>query len=128
MESTTSKSIPCDSRVTIAVTFRMSIPLRTVSAISKEMRQRASSMIGEHEKAVYGEYSKCKYAYVHRVVEHMFPTSTGPARGIKCRRCKSTTATIELKQTRSADEGMTSFGVCNTCGNRWKIHNTPCDG
>lgn len=27
-------------------------------------------------------------------------------------------------QTRSADEPMTTFVVCNECGNRWKVYDT----
>ena len=39
---------------------------------------------------------------------------------LRCRRCKSTDVTWEQKQTQSADEGATSFCVCQsaTCGGR----------
>jgi transcription elongation factor S-II len=38
----------------------------------------------------------------------------------KCGRCKSRKCTYYELQTRSADEGMTTFITCINCGNRWK--------
>ena len=38
----------------------------------------------------------------------------------KCGRCKSRECTYYELQTRSADEAMTTFITCLTCGNRWK--------
>ena len=38
----------------------------------------------------------------------------------KCGRCKSRKCTYYELQTRSADESMTIFITCITCGNRWK--------
>ena len=38
----------------------------------------------------------------------------------KCGRCKQNKCTYYELQTRSADEGMTTFITCLTCGNRWK--------
>jgi transcription elongation factor S-II len=38
----------------------------------------------------------------------------------KCGRCKKNKCTYYELQTRSADEGMTTFITCLTCGNRWK--------
>jgi transcription elongation factor S-II len=38
----------------------------------------------------------------------------------KCGRCKSRKCTYFELQTRSADEAMTIFITCLTCGNRWK--------
>jgi|SRR3989338_2716833 len=40
---------------------------------------------------------------------------------IQCRRCRSTEVSIEQKQTRGADEAMTSFVQCNRCSLRWKL-------
>lgn len=39
----------------------------------------------------------------------------------KCRRCKNNNCTYYQLQTRSADEPMTTFVSCLTCGNRWKF-------
>lgn len=38
-----------------------------------------------------------------------------------CSNCKSKNCTYNQVQTRSADEPMTTFVVCNNCGNRWKF-------
>tara|TARA_Y100000389_G_scaffold201441_1_gene244179 strand:+ start:831 stop:1337 length:507 start_codon:yes stop_codon:yes gene_type:complete len=37
-----------------------------------------------------------------------------------CRKCKSNKCTYYQMQTRSADEPMTTFVSCLSCGNRWK--------
>ena len=39
----------------------------------------------------------------------------------KCRRCKSNNCSYYQLQTRSADEPMTTFVSCLSCGNRWKF-------
>lgn len=38
----------------------------------------------------------------------------------KCRRCSSRKITFYELQTRSADEGTSSFFTCLSCGNQWK--------
>ncbi|KAF7246234.1 Transcription elongation factor A protein 1 [Varanus komodoensis] len=38
-----------------------------------------------------------------------------------CGKCKKKNCTYTQVQTRSADEPMTTFVVCNECGNRWKL-------
>lgn len=40
--------------------------------------------------------------------------------GFTCRKCKSKECSYYQLQTRSADEPMTTFVTCITCGNRWK--------
>ncbi|KAF4803226.1 transcription elongation factor A protein 2 [Turdus rufiventris] len=41
-----------------------------------------------------------------------------------CGKCKKKNCTYTQVQTRSADEPMTTFVVCNECGNRWKRFRT----
>jgi DNA-directed RNA polymerase subunit M/transcription elongation factor TFIIS len=38
-----------------------------------------------------------------------------------CRRCKNNKCTYYQRQTRSADEAMTTFITCTICQNKWKI-------
>nr|XP_057907455.1 transcription elongation factor A protein 2 isoform X1 [Doryrhamphus excisus] len=38
-----------------------------------------------------------------------------------CNKCRSKSCTYTQVQTRSADEPMTTFVLCNDCGNRWKF-------
>ncbi|XP_038109370.1 transcription elongation factor S-II isoform X3 [Culex quinquefasciatus] len=40
---------------------------------------------------------------------------------LKCGKCKKRNCTYNQLQTRSADEPMTTFVLCNECGNRWKF-------
>lgn len=40
---------------------------------------------------------------------------------LKCGKCKKKNCTYNQLQTRSADEPMTTFVMCNECGNRWKF-------
>ncbi|XP_063104045.1 transcription elongation factor A protein 2 isoform X7 [Cavia porcellus] len=39
-----------------------------------------------------------------------------------CGKCRKKNCTYTQVQTRSSDEPMTTFVVCNECGNRWKGH------
>ncbi|VTJ56756.1 Hypothetical predicted protein [Marmota monax] len=38
-----------------------------------------------------------------------------------CGKCRKKNCTYTQVQTRSSDEPMTTFVVCNECGNRWKF-------
>uniref|UniRef100_A0A6B2EGU0 Transcription elongation factor n=1 Tax=Phlebotomus kandelakii TaxID=1109342 RepID=A0A6B2EGU0_9DIPT len=40
---------------------------------------------------------------------------------LKCGKCKKRNCTYNQIQTRSADEPMTTFVLCNECGHRWKF-------
>ncbi len=40
---------------------------------------------------------------------------------VRCNKCGSRDVSILLRQTRSADEGMSSFATCQGCGSRWKL-------
>ena len=41
---------------------------------------------------------------------------------LKCGKCKKNNCTYHQMQTRSADEPMTTFVLCNECGNRYVVH------
>lgn len=40
---------------------------------------------------------------------------------LKCGKCGKRNCAYNQIQTRSADEPMTTFVLCNECGNRWKF-------
>ncbi|XP_023248690.1 transcription elongation factor A protein 2 isoform X2 [Seriola lalandi dorsalis] len=43
-----------------------------------------------------------------------------------CNKCHGKSCTYTQVQTRSADEPMTTFVLCNSCGNRWKLWRENC--
>jgi transcription elongation factor S-II len=67
----------------------------------------------EHWKIFLDERNKREKLMYEDVAEAMTDQ-------FKCGRCKQRKCTYYELQTRSADEGMTTFITCLTCGNRWK--------
>lgn len=56
------------------------------------------------------------------IQEHQISLSGGTQTDlIKCPKCKKSNVTYNQVQTRSADEPMTTFCLCNECGKRWKF-------
>ncbi|XP_008332706.1 transcription elongation factor A protein 1 [Cynoglossus semilaevis] len=56
------------------------------------------------------------------VRDHQLATTGGTVTDLfTCGKCKGKCCTYTQVQTRSADEPMTTFVFCNTCGNRWKF-------
>jgi len=54
--------------------------------------------------------------------DHQMSTQGGTKSDLfKCGRCGQRDTTYNQVQTRSADEPMTTFVLCNHCGNRWKF-------
>uniref|UniRef100_H3AE10 Transcription elongation factor A3 n=1 Tax=Latimeria chalumnae TaxID=7897 RepID=H3AE10_LATCH len=54
--------------------------------------------------------------------EHQMSKTGGTATDLfQCGKCKKKNCTYTQVQTRSADEPMTMFVLCNECGNRWKF-------
>ncbi|XP_072890643.1 transcription elongation factor A protein 3 isoform X1 [Hemitrygon akajei] len=54
--------------------------------------------------------------------EHQMAKTSGTDSTLfQCGRCKKKNCTYNQVQTRSADEPMTTFVLCNECGNRWKF-------
>ncbi|CAD5211211.1 unnamed protein product [Bursaphelenchus xylophilus] len=54
--------------------------------------------------------------------EHQMAVQEGtPSDMFRCGRCGKNNCTYNQMQTRSADEPMTTFVFCRTCGNRWKF-------
>ena len=63
------------------------------------------------------EFSDIKYKREQMMYEDTQEAMTDQ---FKCSRCKQKKCTYYELQTRSADEGMTTFITCLVCGNRWK--------
>ncbi|XP_053820833.1 transcription elongation factor A protein 3 isoform X2 [Vidua chalybeata] len=56
--------------------------------------------------------------------EHQMAKTGGTVTDLfQCGKCKKKNCTYNQVQTRSADEPMTTFVLCNECGNRWKVCN-----
>ncbi|XP_063167865.1 transcription elongation factor A protein 3 isoform X2 [Candoia aspera] len=54
--------------------------------------------------------------------EHQMAKTGGTTTDLfQCGKCKKKDCTYNQVQTRSADEPMTTFVLCNDCGNRWKF-------
>ncbi|XP_028327326.1 transcription elongation factor A protein 3 isoform X5 [Gouania willdenowi] len=54
--------------------------------------------------------------------EHQMAKTGGTSTDLlQCGKCKKRNCTYNQVQTRSADEPMTTFVLCNECGNRWKV-------
>ncbi|XP_070293615.1 transcription elongation factor A protein 3 isoform X7 [Salvelinus sp. IW2-2015] len=54
--------------------------------------------------------------------EHQLSKTSGTISDLfQCSKCKKKNCTYNQMQTRSADEPMTTFVLCNECGNRWKF-------
>ncbi|PNI29766.1 TCEA3 isoform 6, partial [Pan troglodytes] len=54
--------------------------------------------------------------------EHQMAKTGGTTTDLfQCSKCKKKNCTYNQVQTRSADEPMTTFVLCNECGNRWKM-------
>ncbi|XP_051789261.1 transcription elongation factor A protein 2 isoform X2 [Erpetoichthys calabaricus] len=82
---------------------------RIASMTAEEM---ASAELKEVRKALTKE----------SIREHQLARTGGTQTDLfTCGKCKKKNCTYTQVQTRSADEPMTTFVVCNECGNRWKF-------
>ena len=54
-------------------------------------------------------------AYGKDLDEYIYAACSAETEGLWCAACKRHTAVVEMLQTRSADEGMTAFLVCQRC-------------
>ncbi|KAI5705441.1 hypothetical protein M8J76_001237 [Diaphorina citri] len=94
----------------------------------------------ELEEAIYNEFKNTDNRYKNRemandemktlrnkfIKESIDDAQLATVQGtktdlLKCGKCKKRNCTYNQIQTRSADEPMTTFVLCNECGNRWKF-------
>jgi len=60
--------------------------------------------------------------HAQAVKDHQLAQTTGTGTSqFKCSKCGLRNCSYNQVQTRSADEPMTTFVLCNECGNRWKF-------
>ncbi len=68
-------------------------------------------------------WESCLYDKEKKDIEKLYEEAGKPMvkeGAIKCNRCGKNKCFYYQIQTRSADEGMTTFYTCTECGNRWK--------
>lgn len=83
--------------------------------------KRFASMTAEEMAS--DEMKKQREAFTKEaIMEHQMSVQEGtPSDMFRCGRCGKNNCTYTQVQTRSADEPMTTFVFCRTCGNRWKF-------
>ena len=67
----------------------------------------------ELEAKLHQQYGSDLDEYIYNACREQSGT-----RGLLCTKCQAKSAVVEMLQTRSADEGMTAFLVCQKCGHR----------
>ncbi|RWS05722.1 transcription elongation factor S-II-like protein [Dinothrombium tinctorium] len=76
----------------------------------------AEEMASDEMKALRQKFTK------ESINDHQMTLTGGTKTDlIKCPNCKKSNCTYNQVQTRSADEPMTTFCLCNECGKRWKF-------
>ncbi|NXA74980.1 TCEA3 protein, partial [Thryothorus ludovicianus] len=75
------------------------------------------------EEMASDELKKLRNAMTQEAIrEHQMAKTGGTVTDLfQCGKCKKKNCTYNQVQTRSADEPMTTFVLCNECGNRWKV-------
>jgi DNA-directed RNA polymerase subunit M len=76
---------------------------------------------GEHDHDAWNHFIFSEHRKEEIQIEKSI--ASGPKvdkSGVLCKFCKAAKVIVELKQTRSGDEGMTTFSRCTECGKRWK--------
>ena len=69
------------------------------------------------------EWKSCLYEQEKKDIDNLYAEAGKPTvkeGAIQCHRCGTKKCFYYQMQTRSADEGMTTFYTCTECGNRWK--------
>ncbi|XP_016159281.1 PREDICTED: transcription elongation factor A protein 3 isoform X2 [Ficedula albicollis] len=75
------------------------------------------------EEMASDELKRLRSAMTQEAIrEHQMAKTGGTVTDLfQCSKCKKKNCTYNQVQTRSADEPMTTFVLCNECGNRWKF-------
>nr|CAD7447252.1 unnamed protein product [Timema bartmani] len=95
--------------------FRMNFLVGAIPA-TKLAVMTAEEMASDEMKAIRNKFLK------EAIDDAQLATVQGTSTDLlKCGKCKKRNCTYNQIQTRSADEPMTTFVMCNECGNRWKF-------
>jgi len=98
-------------------------PDLVIDFIDGNIRPAAFAVMTSEEMA--SEELKNKRRDIHKemVKEHQLGSRGGGTRTtqIRCGKCGKFDCSYSQQQTRSADEPMTTFVLCNICGHRWKF-------
>ncbi|XP_060605935.1 transcription elongation factor A protein 1-like isoform X2 [Ruditapes philippinarum] len=79
-------------------------------------KMTAEEMASDSMKTLRAKYTK------ESIDDHQMAKTGGTSTDLfKCGKCGKNNCTYNQVQTRSADEPMTTFVLCNECGNRWKF-------
>lgn len=79
-------------------------------------KMTAEEMASDAMKTLRAKYTK------ESIDDHQMAKTGGTCTDLfKCGKCGKNNCTYNQVQTRSADEPMTTFVLCNECGNRWKF-------
>lgn len=74
---------------------------------------------GTSATAACWEQCRQKWNVLHKLQGVQLEVPTDLQGGMRCRQCGSHDLHVEMRQTRSADEGMTAFITCAKCGHKW---------
>ena len=97
----------------------MSTLSRFTSVIMQIDRHYVADVVGTtNEQQLFNEHGNDVDCYVYEVLKSVFVKDENT--GAKCAKCDKFAVVIQLKQTRSADEGMTAIGHCTNCGHKWR--------
>ncbi|KAI1284977.1 Transcription elongation factor A protein 1 [Halotydeus destructor] len=90
--------------------------LRGAIAPEKIAVMTAEEMASKEMKSVRQRFTK------EAINDHQMSVQGGTKTDLlKCPKCRKSNCTYNQVQTRSADEPMTTFCLCNECGKRWKF-------
>lgn len=96
-------------------TLRLNFRVGAISA-GRLATMTAEEMANDEIKQLRDKFTK--EAINDAQLAHVQGTKTSM---LKCGKCKKKNCTYNQLQTRSSDEPMTTFVLCNECGNRWKF-------
>ena len=103
----------------IVCNLRSNPSLQTRSGCDLAHMTTAELLVGSLTEEIQ-EHQRCERERNQAILKEA-SASTSSLSLMTCRKCKKSDIVFQQKQTRGADEAMTVFCTCNTCGHRWKM-------